>query len=263
MANDNFEDMTMFLNVVERYKNGSNVIDAELNNRKHNQPKYLRSTFENQLKQACSILLKSVYSIDKAFRNMGENSGHINEFLLLELVSIDYTLDDMINFIYKMDACARNEYCIISDKCDKFVSKLEVIDYNDIYVKSSSLDKILSSLDNILILNYPANSPFIKINNEGIQVETRWYMRGKYIGHFYEDENDTINVMSSINKQMDLNKLEDKDINPLNYFDWGLPNTVSFGVSIDRWLQLLLNETNINKVANPIGLDYTKAKKRR
>ncbi len=45
-------------------------------------------SFENQLKQISSLLLKSVYSIDKVFRDMGEDLTHINEFLMFELVDL-------------------------------------------------------------------------------------------------------------------------------------------------------------------------------
>ena len=260
---DNFEDMTTLLNVVERHKNGSKVVAAEISNRNDNQPKFLRITLENQLKQACAILLKSVYSIDKAFRNMGEDNGHLNEFLLLELISLEYEIDDMIKFIQEMDKAARKEFYNLNSEDEDFIQPLEVIDYNSIVKSGESIETIKNKLDNILILNYPALSPFIRKNNNGEQVEARWYMRGKYIGHFYEDENDIKEINESIKKQNALNNVEDEEINTLDYFNWGLPETTSFGISIDRWLQLSLNEDNINRVANPLGLDYVKVKKRR
>ena len=260
---DNFEDMTTLLNVVERHKNGSKVVDAEINNRNDKQPRFLRITLENQLKQACAILLKSVYSIDKAFRNMGEDNGHLNEFLLLELISLDYKIDDMIKFIYKMDQIARNEFYNFDNVEASFISKLEIIDYNNIIKNGETIEDVNQQFENVLILNYPALSPFIRINSNGEQVEARWYMRGKYIGHFYEDENDFKQISELIKKQNILYNVEDEDINTLEYFNWGLPETTSFGISIDRWLQLSLNEDNINTIANPLGLDYAKTKRRR
>ena len=262
LNNDNFEDMTSLLNVVERQKNGSRVIDAEIKNRKSNEPRFLRITLENQLKQACAILLKSVYSIDKAFRNMGEDNGHINEFLLFELVSIDYKIEDMINFILKMDNVAREEHKLLFDTNKNFIDKLEIVDFTNYKKRGEGLEEIKSKLNNVLITNYPAFSPLIKTDNNGNQTETRWYLNGRYTGHFYEDENDFSLIENLVDKQNDENNVEDEDINRLEYFTWGLPSTISFGISIDRWLQQSLNEDNINKVANPLGLDYSKIRRR-
>lgn len=260
LINDNFEDMTTFINVVERYKNGSNVIDAEIKNRDISEPKYLRITLENQLKQACSILLKSVFSIDKAFKNMGEDSGHTNEFMLLELVSLDYKINDMIKLIEKMDDLSRT--CAKSLKNENLIEKIEIIDYNDYMKKGESIKSIIKEIQNCLLINYPVFSPLVKTEEEE-QVEARWYMRGKYIGHFYEDENDYNTVKSNIDKQNLCNNNFSDDINPLSYLKWGLPETVSFGISIDRWLQLTIGENNINTISNPLGLDYVKVNRRK
>lgn len=45
------------------------------------------------------------------------------------------------------------------------------------------------------------------------------------------------------------------------YIEWGLPSTVSLRLSIDRWLQMLLDINNINSVANSIALDYPKTRR--
>ena len=47
----------------------------------------------------------------------------------------------------------------------------------------------------------------------------------------------------------------------LNYYEWGLPQSISLGLSIDRWLQILCNLENINSIANPLSLDYVKRRK--
>ena len=77
-------DATGLLNTVEYYSNGSNIKDAIIQDRADREPKYLRVTLENQLKQMTAVILKSTYAIEKVFRNMGEDKSHINEFLMLE-----------------------------------------------------------------------------------------------------------------------------------------------------------------------------------
>mgnify|MGYP003337176678 CR=1 FL=1 len=47
-----------------------------------------------------------------------------------------------------------------------------------------------------------------------------------------------------------------EDINPMSYFEWGIPKSISLGLSIDRWLQMLLDLNHINSIANPIELDF-------
>lgn len=256
---DGFIDLTSYLNVVERYKNGSNVVDAEIKNRRNSEPRILRSTMENQLKQACAILLSSVYNIDKAFRNMGEDNGHINEFTLFELVSIDYTINDLIEFMLKMDKISRNIAKELELKKD-LIKELEIIDYNSFNNQYDFLNH-LRRIENCLVINYPIVSPYIKMEEDGNQKEVRWYMRGKYIGHFYEDEND-YDIINSVIKEQSKNNPSTNEINTMEYFKWGLPKTTSFGLSIDRWLQLCLNEQNINTVANPLGLDYVKKRRK-
>ena len=198
---------------------------------------------------------------------MGEDNGHINEFLLFELVSLDYKMDDMINFISKMDLTAREEHKFDNVSNFKinykdFIDKLEIVDFRDFQKRGQGLEEIKTKINNVLITNYPVFSPLIKTDDYGNQTETRWYMNGKYAGHFYEDENDASIIESLVKKQSSENNTEDQKINRLENFSWGLPSTISFGISIDRWLQQSLKEDNINKIANPLGLDYIKIRRR-
>ena len=78
-----------------------------------------------------------------------------------------------------------------------------------------------------------------------------------WILHFYHDENNYNNV-----KEILLSQQKQKDnLYPISYIEWGLPSTVSLRLSIDRWLQMLLDINNINSVANPIALDYPKTRR--
>lgn len=251
----NLIDVSNLLNTTEFYKNGSGIIDAQIMDRGDNSPKYLRATLEGQLKQIAGITLQSVYAIDKVYRNMGEDSSHINEFLMLEFISLSLTLDEIIDFVYKIDNNIRElsqNYEFISIQ-----EKLNVIDYNDIIKSNVSFEHIKKELKNVLVLNFPCTSPFIKKDEvDNLRKEIRWYVNGHWISHFYKDENNNDNITEILNEQ---NLLSQKDnVNPLNYFKWGLPSTTSFGLSIDRWLQMMLNQENINSIANPLGLDYKK-----
>ena len=88
LNNLNYFDATGLTNTIEINSNGSGIKEAEIKDREDKEPRFLRITLENQLKQMSALTLKSVYAIEKVFRNMGEDKNHINEFLMLELVSL-------------------------------------------------------------------------------------------------------------------------------------------------------------------------------
>lgn len=222
---------------------------------------YMRVTLENQLKQMVSILLKSVYSIDKVYRNMGEDSGHINEFLMFEFVSLNYSIDDIIQFVLSLDKEARSLINNYNLNINTLPKDIEIIKYEDLIKKGFlEFSQIQKELSNTLILDFPCESPFIKETN-GKKTEIRWYMNGKWISHFYDDENDYEKIKRSLEKQN--NATNKENTNNLDYMSFGIPNTTSFGLSIDRWLQLFLDKQNINSIANPLQLDYVKRMERK
>ena len=253
-----FLDATGLINTVEHYQNGGDIKETTIEQRKNSMPKYLRITLENQLKQMTAITLQSTYAIDKVFRNMGEDSSHINEFLMLELVSISDDLNKLTDFVKQIDILskelAEEHKFFIKDK------NLNIIDYYEIETSNLDYEKIRKEFDNTLVLNYPCNSPFIK-KEDNNRNEVRWYINGHFISHYYKDENNIKNVNEKLQNQR-LSNLSKDNINPLSYFEWGLPSTTSLGLSIDRWLQMLLDFENINSIANPIGLDYQKKRKK-
>ena len=246
----NYFEATGLLNTVENYTSGSNIEPAIIQNRNINQPKYLRITMENQLKQITATLLKSSYAIEKVYRNMGEDASHINEFLMLELISIDSNMEKMLEFIKKIDnlvkIIGKNNDIIIPEK------ELKVIDYSELNAKN--YDLIRKGFTNTIVLNFPCESPYIQKDENGKRKEVRWYVNGHWIGHYYQDEFEYENVKEILKIQNENTNKE--NINPMSYFEWGLPPTISLGLSIDRWLQMLMDLNNINSIANPISLDY-------
>ncbi len=248
-----FFDASGLLNTVEYYSNGSNIKEAVIRERADHEPKYLRVTLENQLKQMTAVILKSTYAIEKVFRNMGEDKSHINEFLMLELVSIEEDISQMIDFVKYLDKLSKEQ--AESYNIDISHKDLQIIDYNEI--PTNQFERFRKSFINTLVTNFPCESPFILKDEEGMRKEIRWYINGHWISHFYQDENNYNNVKEILLSQQ---KLKD-NLNPISYIEWGLPSTVSFGLSIDRWLQMLLDINNINSVANPIALDYPKTRR--
>ncbi|MBQ3021055.1 MAG: hypothetical protein IJD92_02370 [Bacilli bacterium] len=258
LNNLNYFDATGLTNTIEMNSNGSGIKEAEIKNREDNEPKYLRITLENQLKQMSALTLKSIYAIEKVFRNMGEDKNHINEFLMLEMVSLLESMSDVTKIITSMDnivkELAEKNKILVSD------NKLQIIDYSEIDKSSIDYEILRKSFLNTLVINYPCESPFIKKDEkDGLRKEVRWYVNGHWISHFYKDENNYDNIKEVLEKQKDI--YSDKKINMLDYYEWGLPQSISLGLSIDRWLQMLCNLENINSIANPLSLDYVKRRK--
>lgn len=258
LNNMEYFDATGLTNTIEIKCNGSEIKEAEIKDRNDNEPKFLRITLENQLKQLSALTLESVYAIEKVFRNMGEDKNHINEFLMLEMVSITHSMNDIIKFISDIDTCVKE----IAEKNNIMVSdkKIQILDYNDLVNSNLDYDILRKEFLNTLVVNFPCESPFIKKDElMGLRKETRWYVNGHWISHFYEDEIN-YNIINEILKRQK-NNHTDKDINMLDYYEWGLPYSISLGLSIDRWLQMLCNLDNINSISNPISLDYVKRRK--
>ena len=249
----NYFDSTGLLNTVEYYSNGGNISDAIIQDRSDKEPKYLRITLENQLKQMTAVILRSTYAIEKVFRNMGEDKSHINEFLMLEMVSIEEDITQMINFVKELDRVSKE--LAETYKINISQKDLQIVDYTEI--PSNRFETFRKSFINTLVTNYPCESPFILKDENGMRKEIRWYINGHWISHFYRDENNYNNI-----KEILLSQQKQKEsINPMSYIEWGLPSTVSLGLSIDRWLQMLLDINNIKSIANPIVLDYPKTRR--
>lgn len=258
LNNLNYFDATGLTNTIEMNSNGSDIIEAEIKDRNDREPRFLRITLENQLKQISALTLDSVFAIEKVFRNMGEDKSHINEFLMLEMVSIMKDFSDMLKFINALDdsvkELAEKNKIIIPNK------ELKIIDYSELSKSSLDYEKIRKEFLNTIVLNYPCESPFIKKDEKtGVRKEARWYVNGHWISHFYEDENNYDIINEILEKQKV--KHSDKQINKLDYYEWGLPLTISLGLSIDRWLQMLCDIENINSVSNPLSLDYVRRRK--
>ena len=250
LNNLGYFNATGLLNTVENYANGSGIEDAVIQDRDFNQPRYLRVTLENQLKQMTATILQSTYALEKVFRNMGEDASHINEFLMLELVDIHSSMSQILEFVKKLDIMAKT----LGDKHGLIVpdKELKIIDFREL--DSNRYEELRKGFNNTIVLNFPCESPFILMDEEGIRKETRWYVNGHWIGHYYEDEFDYQKVKEVIDRQ---NQLSNKDnVNPMTYFEMGLPPSISMGLSIDRWIQMLMDMNHISSIANPIELDH-------
>lgn len=101
-------------------------------------------------------------------------------------------------------------------------------------------------------------SVYKKNLNEDLRKEVRWYMNGHWIAHYYHDENNFENVKDILQFQQETSMKE--NINTLDYFSWGLPSSVSLGLSIDRWLQMVLDVENLYTIADPLSLRYIERK---
>ena len=213
---------------------------------------YLRITMENQLKQACSILLNSVYSIDNVFYDKAVTSNADREVCILEFVSLEYTANDIIEFIKKLDTVLRDLFnnLNLKDFGYSIPSDLQIIDFSDI----SSQNIEYKNYENTIITNVPANSPFIRLDSFKNRTETQWIVRGKMLGHGYADEFNYDALLSEVNSQK--KKLNLSNCNTMDYMNYGIPRTFSFGLGIDQLLYRFYKLEHIISISNPLGIYF-------
>lgn len=213
---------------------------------------YLRITMENQLKQACSILLNSVYSLDNVFYDKLITSNVDREVCILEFVSLEYDLKDIIQFIQNLDSILRTLFnnLELEDFGYSVPSNLQIIDYKELNTNCINY----SEFENAIITNVPANSPFIKINTSGERTETQWVVRGKMLGHGYKDEFNYTSLLSVIEIQK--KELNLTNCNKMDYMNYGIPRTFSFGLGIDQLLYRFYNLEHIISISNPLGVYF-------
>ena len=214
------------------------------------EPLYLRITMENQLKQAVSILLHSVFSLDNVYYDKGTSPNAEKEVLILELVSVNQTIEDLIKFIFELDSLLRNTFCAFNLSNYEYTlpDSLSIVDCN-----GKSPDDI-SHFQNSILLNIPVNSPFIRADANGKRMEFQWIIRGKMVGHGYDDEFNYNNLLDAVNQQMHILNLD--DCNKMEYTRYGLPKTTSLGLGIDIILKYFFNIEYLVNISNPLGFDY-------
>lgn len=213
---------------------------------------YLRITMENQLKQACSILLNSVFSIDNVFYDKSTTSNIDREVCILELISLEFDYNDLIQFIQKLDSLLRELF----EKFDLKIfgyslpSSLQILDYSNF----DTSDFEYSQFENVILKNVPVNSPFIKSNENGKRTELQWIIRGKMLGHGYLDEFNYNSLLSAVISQKQ--KLNLNDCNMMDYMNYGIPRSISFGLGIDQLLYRFYNLENVISISNPLGIYF-------
>lgn len=240
--------------VLEPKRTASLIPPFETKTRLGNEELYLRITPENQLKQMSAILLKSVYTIDNVFYNKHADAKHQPETCTLEFVGLDYSKQELLRLITRLSQ-------ISYDLCEKYgfetdKQKLpEIIDYADLESLGIKYQRRIPEFKNTILINVPVNSPFIHCDEKGGRSETRWYLNGSLTAHGYEDEINTDKVQQALQKQKQDNQCD--DVNEMQYFNWGLPKSFSFGLGIDAMVCRYLNLPHMSLASNPLGINYT------
>ena len=214
---------------------------------------YLRVTMENQLKQICSIILKSIYSIDTVFYDVSPSANFQKEINTLELVTIHKDINYLIEFIKKINQLM----ILLKEKYElnsiQLPPTLDICDYKE---TDGNVNFVNSKFKNNIVLNVPVESPFIKYNPEIGRTETRWYVNGQMVGHGYEDEINYEKIKEVLDKQK--NELNIKIANEMEYIKWGMPNTISYGMGIDLLIKKYYDIDKFINVTNSMGINYTK-----
>lgn len=218
-----------------------------------NTPKdlYLRITMENQLKQACALLLTSVYSISNVFYDKCVSPNIDREVNVLEFVSLEYNEKKLISFIQNIDKLLRQIYMEfnLSNFGYTLPTTLEILDFK---LLKRPLD--YSKFTNSIIINVPSSSPFVHINSSNERVELQWVVGGKMLGHGYADEFN-YNIVSSAVQQQKI-QLDISNCNEMDYMKYGVPQTYSFGLGIDQLLYRFYNLEHIISISNPLGIYF-------
>lgn len=214
------------------------------------EPMYLRITMENQLKQAASVLLHSVFSVDNVYYDKGSTPNADKEVLIMELVSVNQTTDDLIKFISDLDNTLREIFCSfnLSDFGYTLPNSMNILNCN------GKMPDDISIFQNTILTNVPVDSPFIKADNMGKRLEFQWIVRGKMIAHGYNDEFNYSNLLTAVEQQM--HSLNLQDCNKMDYTRYGLPITTSLGLGIDILLKYFFNIEYLVNISNPLGFDY-------
>lgn len=215
-------------------------------------PLYLRITMENQLKQYCAVLLHSVFSIDSVFYDKAITANVDREVCILELVSIEHSVDELIYLIIEIDHILRNIFSemLLNDFGYSLPENIEIVEYTDLTDKSINY----TTFQNTLLKHVPVTSPFVRQSDSGLRTEFQWIVRGKMLAHGYEDEFEYNNLLNVVNDQKI--KLGLYDCNKMEYMKYGIPRTTSLGLGFDQLLYRFWNLEHIINISNPIGIYF-------
>lgn len=213
---------------------------------------FLRITMENQLKQACSILLNSVYSIDNVFYDKSVTGNVDRELTILEFVSLEFDSNDIVEFIKTIECNLQTLYTELNleNLGYSLPSSLKIIDYNELPIGNINYE----SFSNTVIKNVPVDSPFVEKDSSGKRNEIQWIVRGKMIAHGYKDETCYSSLLSTVKKQKE--QLGITNCNEMDYITYAIPQTYSFGLGIDQLLRKFYNLENLVSISNPLGFYF-------
>lgn len=206
----------------------------------------LRVTFERTLRDYAAIMLTSFFSIGSVFRNMGENANHANEFLSMEFTALGYKEEHMLNLISRMVEMGKSLTSSSGVELNEGMDIIKTMEY-----ETYKMEKESGTLPvQYVVVNMPTVSSFAEASSAGAH-ELRWYACGHCIGHGYYD---TITVADK--ESLDSPKSDsDAPTAIFNVADgWARPQSMSFGMGIDRWIMALAGLENIVESTHPLGL---------
>lgn len=238
--------------VIEDKRTSAKRVPLQVSSINQDSPLFLRITMENQLKQACTILLSSVFSVDNVFYDKAVTSNVDREVCILELVSIDHSTDDLISLIENIDIILRDIFhqLRLNNYNYSLPSPLQIVEYSDLNPQEVNI----SLFENTLVKNVPAVSPFIKETDSGERLEFQWFVRGKMLAHGYEDEFNYSNLLKAVNFQKEQLNLD--DCNQMDYMKYAIPRTTSLGLGLDQLLYRFWNLEHIISISNPLGIYF-------
>jgi lysyl-tRNA synthetase class II len=215
-------------------------------------PLYLRITMENQLKQYCATLLHSVFSIDNVFYDKAITANADREVCILELVSIEHSIDQLIDLIVQIDTVLRSTFSELNLQNFGYSlpTTIEITEYDNL--ADTNID--YSTFQNAIIKHVPVTSPFVRMSDSGFRTEFQWIVRGKMLAHGYEDEFDYANLLKAVNNQK--NELHLDNCNQMDYMKYAIPRTTSLGLGFDQLLFRFWNLEHIINISNPIGIYF-------
>jgi len=261
----NFLNSKKFIQVfsdnIEDYRGAYSLRPFQLYNKELDKQQYLRITLECQLKKQLCFFLQPVYELGKVYRNMGSSSDHIQEYTVLEAVLPFSSLEDLYSILYELSLAlysVANTYMDISEMIH-ITEKPELITYENLMqgVSDSAYNEKKKTLKNHIVYNIPPKSPLAKWNDK-FALEFEWIFNGSGLAHGYEDEYDCDVLRERFQKQID--ELAKNGINAeidesfLDTIEFGMPNSSSFVLGIDRLIQQLFSLPNISNVTNSLGV---------
>lgn len=231
---------------------------------KYTGKKYMKITHEVELKKAAILTLSSVFDLSYVYRDVYDTKKRLSEIMLLEGILISDDPEVLVDILLAI--------------CKRAIelAKAMAIDYDDRFEHITVLDaskeiskavisapkkykEYLNSIDYpTIIINSPIDSPFVKADKNGCKKEVKFIVNGTSPYHGYVDENSYDKLYAEFNFQLqDLEEEVSENALPIDFLDilkYGSPNTVSFGMGLDRFVTQLLMCGNIYDVAHSLGL---------